>query len=209
MSRLGYIFAALWLPACATSSSDVRSSPDRSASTPEFGAQPQPSDEEVPEWLKKKPPGDPSVAEFRARMAEEHRQFLRLFNDKAAKINFNDGIDVSEAQFIGSSYFTMKFGACGVTENATDGGAEWLIRPRVGVTGHPLSDFIRVDKRSGMVRYGAGPTTEAKEAIEYERSLLQKNVDRFSNHDAGRRAGEQGVGPDDRSPSAPAHRSTP
>jgi hypothetical protein len=199
MSRFVYILSALLVPACAASTSGVRSSPDRAASgkatgstsaetspvpARDVGPQSQPPEEEVPEWLKKKPPGDPSLREFRDRMAKEHREFLQLFNDEAARIDFSDGIDVSEAEFIGRAYFAMEFGACGVTEKAGDGGAQWLIRPRVGATGHPMTDFIRIDKRTGTARYGSGPTTEGKEVIEYKRRILQENVERFSNRGA-------------------------
>ena len=199
MSRFVYILATLLVPACTASSSGVRSSPDRAASgkaagstgvetsptaVRDVGPQTQPSEEEVPEWLKKKPPGDPSVRELWDRMAKEHREFLQLFNDEAAKVDFTDGIDAFEAEFIGRAYFTMEFGACGVTEKARDGGAQWLIRPRVGATGHPLTDFIRIDKRTGTARYNSGPTTEGKEVIEYKRRILQENVERFSNRGA-------------------------
>jgi hypothetical protein len=139
-----------------------------------------PSEEAVPEWLKKKPAGDPSVDAFRERMAQEHRQLLRRFDDVAAAIDFTSGIDASEARFIAGAYFSMEFGACGGLEKPKDGGAEWVMHPRIGVTGQALSDFIRVDKRTGAVRYGSGPTTEAKAAIDFERHLLQKNVARFS-----------------------------
>jgi len=201
MSRLVYILATLLVPACAASSYGVRSSPDRAASvqavggtpieTPpaparDVGSQAPPPEEEVPEWLKKKAPGDPSAREFDDRLANEHREFLQLFNDEAARIDFTDGIDASEAEFLGRAYFTMEFGACGVTEKARDGGAEWLIRPRVGATGHRLTDFIRIDKRTGTARYGSGPTTEGKEVIEYKRRILQENVERFSNRGAVR-----------------------
>jgi len=80
----------------------------------------------------------------------------------------------------GVAYFSMEFGECGGFEKPRDGGTEWLMQPRIGVTGQPLPDFIRVDKRTGAVRYGSGPSTEAKAAIEFERNRLQKNVERFS-----------------------------
>jgi hypothetical protein len=114
-------------------------------------------------------------------MAQEHRQLLRRFDDIAAAIDFTNGIDASEAEFIAGAYFSMEFGACGGLEKPTDAGAEWVMHPRIGVAGQPLSDFIRVDKRTGAVRYGSGPTTDAKVAIDFERQLLEKNVARFSD----------------------------
>jgi len=199
MSRLVYILPIVLAEACASSGSGSRSASDRAKSgktvesakieTPavragDAGAQAQPGEEEVPEWLKKKSPDDPVVLESRARAAKEHRQLLQLFNEKAAMIDFANGIDASEAEFIGRAYFTMEFGACGVTEEARDGGAEWLIRPRVGATGHRLTEFIRIDKSTGAARYGSGPATEGKDVIEYKRRLLQENVERFSNRGA-------------------------
>ena len=139
-----------------------------------------PPEEEVPEWLKRKPPGDPSTIALRARRAEIHRQYLQHFDDTAATIDFTNGIDASEAEIIGGAYFSIEFGECGGFEKPRDGGTEWLMQPRIGVTGQPLPDFIRVDKRTGAVRYGSGPSTEAKAAIEFERNRLQKNVERFS-----------------------------
>lgn len=144
--------------------------------TPRDAARPE-APEEVPDWLKKKTEKDQSA--FSQWMADEQRQLLRLFDDKAAAIDFTNGIDAAEAELIGGAYFTMKFGGCGGTEKATDGEKEWLMRPRFGVTGAPLSEFIRVDKRTGAVRYSSGPATEGKTAIEYERELLQKSVEQF------------------------------
>lgn len=201
MSRLLCILATLLVPACAASSSGVRSSPDGAASdkapgerrieaspppAPDVGPQAQPPEEDVPEWLRKMPPDDPSVRKLHDRLERDHREFLQLFNDEAARIDFADGVDASEAEFVGRAYFTMEFGACGVTEKARDGGTEWLIRPRVGATGHPLTEFIRIDKRTGTARYGSGPTTAGKEVIEHKRRILQENVERFSNRGAVR-----------------------
>jgi len=182
MSRLAFMLAILVGPACAATNSSVRSSSAEGPPSVKQGEVPPDSstEEAVPEWLKKKPPGDPSAAEFRERMAEERRQFLQLFDDKAATIDFTDGIDASEGEFIGGAYFSMTLGACGSPGKATDGGTEWLMRPRVGVTGHPLPDLIRVDKLTGAIRLGSGPTTEAKAAIEFQREILRKSVERFS-----------------------------
>ena len=190
----------LLVPACAGANSGVRSSTEKVPPSEKRGrtqaeegpAKPRlepiqsdappgmPPEEEVPEWLKKKPAGDRSADAFHERMAEEHRQILQYFDDMAARIDFTNGIDASEAEFIAGAYFSMAFGACGGPDKPRDGGAEWLMHPRIGVSGQPLSDFIRVDKRTGAVRYGSGPTTEAKAAIEFERGLLQKSVERYS-----------------------------
>jgi hypothetical protein len=174
MPRRAYVLAMLLVSACAGSESAGRP-PVQSGGSPD-----PPAKEDVPEWLKKKPAGDPSVDAFRERMAEEHRQLLRHFDDMAAAIDFANGIDASEAELIAGAYFSMEFGVCGGPEKPSDGGAEWVMHPRVGVTGQALSEFIRVDKRTGAVRYGSGPTTEAKAAIDFERQRLQKNVERFS-----------------------------
>ena len=191
-------------PACADANPGVRSSAEKvpqsekrggtqqEPGSVKTGAEPvrsetppgSPHEEEVPEWLKKKPAGDPSADAFRKRMAEEHRQILQQilqdFDDMAARTDYTNGIDASEAEFIAGAYFSMEFGDCGGPEKPRDGGAEWLMHPRVGATGQPLADFIRVDKRTGAVRYGSGPTTEAKTAIEFKRGLLQKSVERYS-----------------------------
>ena len=206
MPRPTYMLAILLVPACAASNSAVRpSSAQASTSDSQRGTQTkadsskyadqsveknpsseQPPDEEVPEWLKKKPEGDPSAEAVREQMAEEHRHLLRLFDDEAATINLADGVDAAEAEFIGNAYFGMKFGECGTSGKATDGGREWLMHPRIGVSGQPLSDVIRVDKRTGAIRYGSGATTEASAAIEFERGRLQKNVELFSKRTAVR-----------------------
>lgn len=164
----------LLVSACAGSES-AGGPPVRSGGSPDRSAK-----EDVPEWLKKKPAGDPSADVYRERMAEEHRQLLRRFDDMAAAIDFANGIDASEAEFIAGAYFSMEFGVCGGPEKPSDGGIEWVMHPRVGVAGQSLSDFIRVDKRTGAVRYGSGPSTEARVAIDFERQRLQKIVDRFS-----------------------------
>jgi hypothetical protein len=80
----------------------------------------------------------------------------------------------------------MELGECGGPEKATDGGTEWLMRPRVGVTGHPLPDLIRVDKLTGVIRFGSRPTTEAKAAIEFQREILRKRAERFSKRSSAR-----------------------
>jgi hypothetical protein len=182
MPRLSYILVTLLLPACAASS---QTRPSSSARVPSSDSQRATS-----EQVDSGSPGDASVATnpspsqtsqatFEERTTEEYREYLRQFEDQAARVNLADGIDAAEAEFIAEGYFALKFGGCGATEKAMDGGEEWLIRPRVGVTGRALEDFIRVDKCTGAVRYGSGPTTEPGTAIEFQRKILQKLVERF------------------------------
>jgi hypothetical protein len=177
MCRLVSIILLLGVSACAgtnASASDPRArvAPESGKSTPA-----SPPEEEVPEWLRKKPKGDPSTAATLDRLAAEQRGYMREFNRIASTINLSDGVDAVEAAFLAGAFFMMEFGVCGATEPPRDGGAEWLVRPRVGATGHPLAEFIRVDKSTGGIRYGSGSSTEASSAIEFKRHYFQENLE--------------------------------
>ena len=98
-------------------------------------------------------------------------EWLR-FKDAAAAFKISDGISREEAEFLGEAYFTWEFLGCGFAGPAKDGKTEWLMRPQAGVAGRPDLHYIRVDKRTGAVRYSGERPMAARDLIEIERRRL-------------------------------------
>jgi len=70
-------------------------------------------------------------------------------------------------------------GGCGFAGAAKESKTEWRMRPRVGLRGEPDSSYIRVDKRTGVVRYDSESPIAARDLIEIERRRLRKNLKEY------------------------------
>jgi hypothetical protein len=112
-------------------------------------------------------------------VVEYHRQAWEQFDWAASSFDVADGVDRSEAEFLGGAYFFWRLGPCGFPDEPQDAGAEWHMRPRVGYSGKPAADLIRVDKRSGVVSYASEPSIDARGLIQIERERLRQNLRTF------------------------------
>jgi hypothetical protein len=80
-------------------------------------------------------------------------------------VTVEDGVDEAEANVIAQSYF-LRFGpGCGYAADVTDGGPVWISAAHVGYAGVPTREPIRIDKRTGRVTWGNGPTVEDPHSI--------------------------------------------
>jgi hypothetical protein len=109
-------------------------------------------------------------------VVEYHREAWRQFNKAVSSFSVTDGIDHSEAELLAQAFFLWKIGGCGFAESPEDAGAEWRSRPRVGIAGQPSSDFIRINKQTGLISHASEPPIAAQSVIGHERERLRDNL---------------------------------
>jgi hypothetical protein len=73
-------------------------------------------------------------------------------------INADDGIDADEAQGIASAYFLTFISACGGPDHPVMVNGEWSVPLAEGFAGRSLPNSIRIDPKSGAIRYLDGPS---------------------------------------------------
>jgi len=110
---------------------------------------------------------------------QSHLDEWQRFNKAASSFKASDGISQDEAEFLGEAYFVWQLGGCGFAGAAKESKTEWRMRPRVGLRGEPDSSYIRVDKRTGVVRYDSESPIAARDLIEIERRRLRKNLKEY------------------------------
>ena len=98
----------------------------------------------------------------------------REFNKAVASFSVADGIDYSEAEFLAQEFFLWKISNCGFADKPEDAGAEWHARPRIGFSGKPGRDLIRINKETGMVSYASAQPVSAESIILHERERLRE-----------------------------------
>ena len=91
-------------------------------------------DADMPDTLKKT---EGSIARPRYRSPDDVREYHQgqwdRFNKVVASFKISDGIDCTEAEFLGEAYFSWKLDGCSFAGPAKAIGSEWRMRPRVGL----------------------------------------------------------------------------
>jgi len=70
-------------------------------------------------------------------------------NNPPVTVIVEDGINLLEAQFLASQYFTKYLGGCGGTTVTEDKGTHWETQGCVGYAGVPLESPIITEKDTG------------------------------------------------------------
>jgi len=112
-------------------------------------------------------------------IVEYHRDAWQRFERAAAAFSTGDGVDKSEAEFLAHAFFVWKISGCGFADTVEDGGSDWNSRPRIGFSGSPGNDLIRINKKTGVLSYGSETPMPARDLIQHEKERLRENLRTF------------------------------
>jgi hypothetical protein len=142
-------------------------------SKPQMASAPSAPEAGVPDVVTgPSPPPAPLTPPADDDFGRSHEDEWLRFKKTVAAFKISDGVSREEAEFLGEAYFTWEFLGCGFAGPAKDGKTEWLMRPRAGVRGQPDPHYIRIDKRTGVIRYSGERPMAARDLIEIERRRL-------------------------------------
>lgn len=92
-------------------------------------------------------------------------EWVEGFRQALNSVTTEDGIDRSEADIIGASYFWRYGGtACGGVGEIVETPTTWLASVAVGYAAIRLEDIV-IHKQTGMVSWANGPTVEDPRTI--------------------------------------------
>jgi hypothetical protein len=102
---------------------------------------------------------------FSSCQADPRKIEIRRQADEILAIQLNNGLSRADAKKIITFYFEQNISGCGFPDDLQDEGEYWAAYPRVGVTGSPDKNSIRLHKRTGRISWVSGPTYDSLKAL--------------------------------------------